>query len=858
MRIFSRLNVCVFVFLGVTLLFVGSVTDIHAQARSSLEVTGGTGDKVYAVGETVERVFIATGARNLPAEGVTLTITHGGLTDVTISNGGKTDLLGSVVVRGRIVSATGAYIQAVWRDRALRARSVMRDVAEQTAQAVFHRYSNTFQHPNVYKFFPDVLRAFKNPEIQNVLNSVVINHFVRDPEYIRAFYPDVDESIITLLTTDNGFRTLFEDEGFQGVLQEPAEIDELVRLIEAQPQREPRMLTIVSGDLQEGGPQTPLGNPLVVLVRDQYGDALSGVDVAFRVTRGGGSLSLTRARTNSAGRVETILTLASEPGIHQVKAYVVRFPSLTQTFTAAATAECGVPSPLRPTTLNIVSGNEQSGEVGKSLAQPFVVGMLDQDGKPLQGTAVTFAVTAGNGRLSITMDTTDVYGQARTILTLGSQAGRYSVMARAAGIIQSQTFTATATAPPPPPEPEPVVPVRSSTAEPPLPATTSLPVVYWIEEGAIFRFDGRSKEALVEPLEGWTVTGLAMDIAENKLYWTEQQTDKQIGSIWSGDLNDRNARKLQSITAVPKGIVVDAKNDRLYWTNDRGKIQSINVNGSNFKGNFIERLGSPRHIALSLDEDEDTAFGTLYWTAYNAAAGSWSIWFKRLGSSVTKKEIMRDLGELGGIAVDGDKLYWTEKVSDNQGKISRVSLNGSGAVTLFSLPGSVPLGLAVDGAGRRLYLTDNDGIIRSLNLDKPVEIEIVVKGLSGNPAVAITLGRSSGVAIPASPAAPPTVAERSVESALLANYPNPFNPETWIPYQLSASADVTLSIYSVDGKLVRTLALEHQPAGVYQSRSRAAYWDGRNAFGERVASGLYFYTLTAGDFTATRKMLIRK
>ena len=227
MWIFSGLRV--FVFLGVTLLFVGSVTDIHAQARSSLEVTGGTGDKVYAVGETVERVFIATGARNLPAEGVTLTITHGGLTDVTISNGGKTDLLGSVVVRGRIVSATGAYIQAVWRDRALRARSVMRDVAEQTAQAVFHRYSNTFQHPNVYKFFPDVLRAFKNPEIQNVLNSVVINHFVRDPEYIRAFYPDVDESIITLLTTDNRFRTLFEDEGFQGVLQEPVEIDELVR-----------------------------------------------------------------------------------------------------------------------------------------------------------------------------------------------------------------------------------------------------------------------------------------------------------------------------------------------------------------------------------------------------------------------------------------------------------------------------------------------------------------------------------------------------------------------------------------------------------------------------------------------------
>ena len=96
------------------------------------------------------------------------------------------------------------------------------------------------------------------------------------------------------------------------------------------------------------------------------------------------------------------------------------------------------------------------------------------------------------------------------------------------------------------------------------------------------------------------------------------------------------------------------------------------------------------------------------------------------------------------------------------------------------------------------------------------------------------------------------------ETKLLLNYPNPFNPETWIPYQLSASADVSVSIYAVDGHLIRTLALGNQATGIYQSRSRAAYWDGRNIFGERVASGLYFYTLTAGDFTATRKMLIRK
>ena len=94
------------------------------------------------------------------------------------------------------------------------------------------------------------------------------------------------------------------------------------------------------------------------------------------------------------------------------------------------------------------------------------------------------------------------------------------------------------------------------------------------------------------------------------------------------------------------------------------------------------------------------------------------------------------------------------------------------------------------------------------------------------------------------------------ETTLMPNYPNPFNPETWIPYQLAEPAEVMLTIYSTDGKLVRTIALGHQPAGVYESKSRAAYWDGKNEISERVASGTYFYTLKAGDFAATRKMLI--
>ena len=106
--------------------------------------------------------------------------------------------------------------------------------------------------------------------------------------------------------------------------------------------------------------------------------------------------------------------------------------------------------------------------------------------------------------------------------------------------------------------------------------------------------------------------------------------------------------------------------------------------------------------------------------------------------------------------------------------------------------------------------------------------------------------------------APAKETEPAPLTALLSNYPNPFNPETWIPYQLSDPAEVTVSIYSVDGKLVRTLELGQMPAGVYSDKGRAAHWDGRNAAGEPVASGVYFYTLKAGEFSATRKMVIRK
>jgi hypothetical protein len=109
----------------------------------------------------------------------------------------------------------------------------------------------------------------------------------------------------------------------------------------------------------------------------------------------------------------------------------------------------------------------------------------------------------------------------------------------------------------------------------------------------------------------------------------------------------------------------------------------------------------------------------------------------------------------------------------------------------------------------------------------------------------------------------PVAAQGTIEilpekSALLQNFPNPFNPETWLPYQLTREAEVVIQIYNIKGELVRTLSIGHKPAGSYLSKEKAVLWNGKNQNGEAVANGLYFYTLKAGNFQATRKMILVK
>ena len=160
---------------------------------------------------------------------------------------------------------------------------------------------------------------------------------------------------------------------------------------------------------------------------------------------------------------------------------------------------------------------------------------------------------------------------------------------------------------------------------------------------------------------------------------------------------------------------------------------------------------------------------------------------------------------------------------------------------------------------------DSGGQLRTNSLWNPANkssFTITIEVQDDGPNKAFTrITVTINITDPPSGNAPPSVETPPVlpeTTALLTNYPNPFNPETWIPYQLAKPAEVTLTIYDIRGRVVRTLRLGHQPAGFYQNRSKAAHWDGRNHLGEKVATGVYFYTLKAGDYTATRKLLIRK
>ena len=366
------------------------------------------------------------------------------------------------------------------------------------------------------------------------------------------------------------------------------------------------------------------------------------------------------------------------------------------------------------------------------------------------------------------------------------------------------------------------------------------PPLYWTDAkiGTLHRLVGDKVENPVPRVQN--AISLAVEAATGKLYWTEK-TGNRTGKIQGANLDGTNLQLVKNLTSVPLGIAIDTVSGKLYLSNTWGKIQHTNLDGSDFQPNLITDLKTPQNLVL------DTTNSKLYWTEQTSQTNGK---IQRANLDGSNVQLVKKLTSAPrGMALDtvNRKLYLTNA----WGKLQRMNLDGSSFQPNFITGLKAPGQVVVDMVGGKAYWTEK-GKLRRADLDGG-NVQDVVTGLGE--LTDIALGIQPG---PMDVAAAPMTQTVVEQTSLLANYPNPFNPETWIPYHLANSSDVQITIYDARGSLVRSLELGHQREGYYTSRSRAAYWDGRNDVGERVASGIYFYQLQADGLSYLRKMVIVK
>ena len=259
-----------------------------------------------------------------------------------------------------------------------------------------------------------------------------------------------------------------------------------------------------------------------------------------------------------------------------------------------------------------------------------------------------------------------------------------------------------------PQETLPQSPVSTSVNE------AELPPMYWVgsESNTLYGLTDGEVETLLPSVQN--ATSFAIDVANDKLYWTEQ-TSNRTGKIHSANLDGTNAQLVKNLTSVPHDIALDAAGGKIYLTNSWGKMQRLNVDGSNFQADLITGLDAPRGLVLDVSE------GGVYWTEMTG-----HIRRANLGGS-NIQTVAKKRGMIGSIIVVGSYLYWTEKISEELGKISRANLDGSNVEDIITLS-SVPVGIAVDVAGNKLYWTETRGHIQRANLDG-ANVEDIVTGL---------------------------------------------------------------------------------------------------------------------------------
>ena len=619
-------------------------------------------------------------------------------------------------------------------------------------------------------------------------------------------------------------------------------------------QAHPALLKI-SGDNQRRLPGETLTNPFVVEVQDENGSPFVGVSVTFTVVVGSGTLSMTNTTTDSNGRAESTLTLGPNLGMNMVEVRVEGISHIT-----VFSAEAAPPLPI-PTTLKLVSGDNQTGVTGEALMQPFVVQVHDQYDDSMEGVTVNFAVSAGEGSLSNTSVDTGIDGLAQSTLTLGNFAGTNTVNVSVEGISEIVTFHAIGGNP----KYLLSIPTGTNLIHVPLKVTA---------------VDGATKT--IETV-GDLYDALGGANAVNYLLTHDSSTQGWISYISPADRGTSADPRLSDQMGILAGMKTST---------------SIRLTGKPLGNNGTSTIGLNKGqniVGLPLRDSRITRVGDLL--SLEGIKGNVPV------VRVTVNGVFKSVGRAGDpddIAITGGQGF----ILTAQ-RAATVTLTGEGWTndSATAAPSMALTGLPVKHTTPVLALRGSivDEVSAVMN---PVGFHVAVKNLSTGKTVAATPSddgaeyRIAVVDIETSRAArvsdvleitaqsttpfigvqplqyavtaedvlrgwiqlPVLVAyEIPSETELLANYPNPFNPETWIPYRLAKAAKVTLEIYDTNGRTVRTIDVGFKPAAAYESRATAIYWDGRNNNGERVASGTYFYHLIAGDgYASTRRLVILK
>ena len=590
------------------------------------------------------------------------------------------------------------------------------------------------------------------------------------------------------------------------------------------PAGEPDALAIQDGNDQSGALNTPLEKPFVVKVVDAYDDPAKNVTVRFRVTQGSGSFSPRTPRTGRDGRAETTFTPTSTGRIRVVA--TVSGVDDTTTFyigvQAVESVKVSVGTSIVPKVLIDAANRPAMLWIDGGAIYALVQADVERFA-PSVDNALNIAIGSGKvywtektGESSGTINSADLDGSDVTELKVIKSvpigiavdtAAEKLYWTNSRGRIQSANLDGSR--------------IQNVMLNLPDPMDIALAGgnAYWTQgnPGSIRFVNLKGAKVVRDISTGSDVPG-SLAIANGKVYWTEM-TGESSGTINSANLNGSGATELKAIRSVPMGIAVDRARSKLLWTNSRGRVQRANLDGSKVE-NIVDGLGRPGDMLLTNSIHISTT------TTRSASTASRSKYDVNGDGSVDNMDV-----SLVALALDTNNAKYdvnkdhTVNVQDLLEVIDNRDTGAAGAPTIV---------------GMKLSAAQVD-ILQE-------QIDLLIATGDRSPAAMRTLVYLQQLLVMARPE----------KTQLLVNYPNPFNPETWIPYELATDTNVKITIYNTQGIVIRTLELGHQSAGYYTGRDRAAYWDGRNALGEQVASGLYFYQLRADNVSFLRKMVILK